>query len=95
MYNKNSDGLYLTTVNKINIITRKETFTMIRVFSGGRYNSSHWLSLCEILEQGLHSICCNNCDICKYNFACREVSQAITYCAKNANVKLSVKDVIK
>lgn len=65
---------------------------MIRVFSGGRYKPHHWLDLCEILEQGLHSVCCNNCDNCKYNFACREVSQAITFCAKNANVTLAKGD---
>lgn len=59
--------------------------TMIRVFSGGRYTLNHWLQLCEILEHGLHDVCCNNCDNCKYTFACREVSQAITYCSKNAN----------
>ena len=68
---------------------------MIRVFSGGRYTSKNWLSLCEILENGLHSVCCQNCDNCKYTFACREVSQAITYCAKNANVKLARRSDIK
>lgn len=62
---------------------------MIRVFSGGRYTAQNWLALSEILENGLHDVCCQNCDICKYNFACHEVSQAITFCAKNANIKLA------
>lgn len=62
---------------------------MIRVFSGGRYTLNHWLQLCEILELGLHDVCHNNCDTCKYTFACREVSQAITFCAKNANIKIA------
>lgn len=62
---------------------------MIRVFTGGRYTAQSWLALCEILEQGLHDVCPRDCDNCKYSFACREVSQAITFCAKNANIKLS------
>lgn len=62
---------------------------MITVLSGGRYNSKNWLSLCEILENGLHSVCCNDCENCNYSFACREVSQAITFCAKNANIILA------
>ena len=66
---------------------------MITVLSGGRYKAKHWLNLCEILEQGLHSVCRNDCENCDYNFACREVSQAITFCAKNANIKLA-KEVI-
>lgn len=68
---------------------------MIRVFSGGRYTSKNWLSLCEILENGLHSVCNQNCENCKYTFACREVSQAITYCAKNANIKLANRGDVK
>lgn len=66
---------------------------MIRIFSGGRYTAKHWLSLCEILENGLHDICHNNCDKCQYTFACREVSQAITFCCKNANKKLAERNV--
>lgn len=62
---------------------------MIRVFSGGRYTSSHWSQLCEILEEGLHDVCCNDCDTCQYTFACREVSQAITFCSNNVNKQLA------
>lgn len=82
----------MVTVNSTTNKNRKETCTMIRVFSGGRYTLNHWLQLCEILENGLHDVCCNNCDNCKYTFACREVSQAITFCAKNSNVMLAKKE---
>lgn len=61
---------------------------MIRVFSGGRYSFNDWNSLADILRNGLYSICDNNCDNCKYSFACREVSQAITYCDNKSNKAL-------
>lgn len=81
----------MVTVNSTTNKNRKETCTMIRVFSGGRYTLSHWSQLCEILENGLYSVCCYNCDNCKYTFACREVWQAITFCAKNCDVMLAKK----
>lgn len=61
---------------------------MIRVFSGGRYSMKNWNALIEIFENGLHDVCCNNCDACQYTFACREVSQAITYCSNQLNKTL-------
>lgn len=64
---------------------------MIRVFSGGRYKPQHWMALCEIFEQGLHDVCRNDCDKCNYSFACREVSQAITFCANQSNKALANK----
>ena len=58
---------------------------MIRVFSGGRYTAKNWTDLSEVLSNGLQSVCCNDCDNCKYNHICREVSQAVTFCDTQAN----------
>ena len=64
---------------------------MIRVFSGGRYSLKAWEDLACVLREGLHSLCTNDCDACPYNFTCREVSQAITYCDNKANQLLANK----
>lgn len=79
----------MVTVNNTTNKNRKEICTMIRVFSGGRYTLNRWLQLCEILQNGLNDVCCNDCDVCKYTFACREVSQAITYCSNQLNKTLA------
>ena len=62
---------------------------MIRVFSGGRYSLRDWEGLALILKEGLNSICWQDCNSCPYSFACREVSQAITFCDKRANQLLA------
>lgn len=66
---------------------------MITVLSGGRYTAKNWLALSEILANGLNDVCRNDCEKCSYTFACREVSQAITFCCKNANKKLAERNV--
>lgn len=64
---------------------------MLRVFTGGRYSLKEWEGLSLILREGLQSICCKDCDTCPYNFCCREVSQAVTFCDKKANELLAHK----
>ena len=64
---------------------------MIRVFSGGRYTLNDWAGLAEIFREGLQDVCTKDCDSCNYFFACREVSQAVTYCDRKANELLSKK----
>lgn len=58
---------------------------MIRVFSGGRYSLKEWEGLSLILREGLSAVCEKDCDKCGYNYCCREVSQAVTFCDKKAN----------
>lgn len=64
---------------------------MIRVFSGGRYSLKEWQCLSTILREGLSAVCEKDCDSCVYNYCCREVSQAVTYCDKKANELLAKK----
>lgn len=64
---------------------------MIRVFSGGRYSFRDWATLAEILRQGLQDVCNSHCEQCPYSFACREISQAITYCDKQGNKMLAIR----
>jgi hypothetical protein len=62
---------------------------MIRVFTGNRTTFKDWETIAEVFREGLRSVCENDCDRCAYNYACKEISQAITYCDKQANKKLA------